>query len=156
MRRKDREVVDEKKICEIIDKCHCCRVDFYDNGEIYIVPLNFGYTKNDFGYIFYFHGAIAGRKYELLEKNPNVGFELDTSYKLKEGEMACNYSAYYQSIIGTGKASIIDNTDEKIKGLSLIMEKETGKKDWEFRPEMLEKVCVFKIDVDSLSCKENI
>ena len=58
--------------------------------------------------------------------------------------------------IGTGKASIIDNTDEKIKGLSLIMEKETGKKDWEFRPEMLEKVCVFKIDVDSLSCKENI
>ena len=40
MRRKDREVTDSQKIREIILSCRCCRLGFYDNGEVYIVPLD--------------------------------------------------------------------------------------------------------------------
>ena len=39
MRRKDREVTDSQKIREIILSCRCCRLGFYDNGQVYIVPL---------------------------------------------------------------------------------------------------------------------
>lgn len=47
MRRKDREVTDEAKIDEIISRCNCCRIGFNDSGEVYIVPLNFGFVKRD-------------------------------------------------------------------------------------------------------------
>ena len=47
MRRKDREVTDSQKIREIILSCRCCRLGFYDNGEVYIVPLDFGYYENN-------------------------------------------------------------------------------------------------------------
>ena len=49
MRRKDREVLEEVKIDEFIRNCDCCRIGFYDkeNDEVYIVPLNFGYSNID-------------------------------------------------------------------------------------------------------------
>ena len=43
MRRKDREVTDRGMIHEIIDRCMCCRIGFNDEGQVYIVPLSFGY-----------------------------------------------------------------------------------------------------------------
>ena len=70
MRRKDREVTDSQKIREIILSCRCCRLGFYDNGEVYIVPLDFGYYENNGRRVFYFHGAKEGRKYRLTEKSP--------------------------------------------------------------------------------------
>lgn len=35
MLRKDREIVDNVKINEIISSCNCCRLGFFDNGRIY-------------------------------------------------------------------------------------------------------------------------
>ena len=68
MRRKDREVTDAFKIEEIIAGCHCCRLGFNDDGEIYILPLNFGWEKQGGGYVLYFHGAREGRKIDLIGK----------------------------------------------------------------------------------------
>ena len=62
MRRKDREVTDAGKIREAIEASHCCRLGFYDEGEVYIVPMNFGYTEEEEKRIFYFHSAKEGRK----------------------------------------------------------------------------------------------
>ena len=79
------------------------RVAFNDEGDIYIVPVNYGHVYADEKYSFYFHGAKAGRKYELSKNCPFVGFEIDGDYKLLKSETACNYSAAFQSVIGTGK-----------------------------------------------------
>lgn len=62
MRRADREVTDQAKIQDIMDRCTCCRIGFNDDGKVYIVPLNFGYQKKENKYVFYFHGAHEGRK----------------------------------------------------------------------------------------------
>ena len=45
MRRKDREVTDDYQIDTIITSCNCCRLGFYDQDSVYIVPLSFGYEK---------------------------------------------------------------------------------------------------------------
>lgn len=154
MRRKDREVTDEKHIAEIIHRCHCCRVGFYDNGSVYIVPMNFGCEKNESGYAFYFHGAKEGRKYELIRKSPDVGFELDTGYELREADTACGCSARYQSIIGTGNIAPVTDADEKIKALNLIMKHNTQKSGWTFDNRQLDAVCVYKLNIREISCKE--
>lgn len=155
MRRKDREVTDPLRVADIISRCTCCRLGFYDDGEVYIVPLNFGYEREDDTYVFYFHGAKEGRKFELIQKSPDVGFEMDTNYALMTADLACNYSTQYQSIIGNGVLSIVSEPAEKKLGLSLIMEHNTGKQDWELDEKMLNTVIVFKLVVYKMSCKEH-
>ena len=155
MRRKDREVTDPKRIADVISRCSCCRIGFYDDGEVYIVPLNFGYEIKDDTYIFYFHGAKEGRKIDLIQKNPHVGFEMDTDYALNETDMACGYSARFQSIIGNGIVSIVSELEEKKRELSLLMEHNTGKREWNFDEKMINTVAVFKLVVSKMSCKEH-
>ena len=158
MRRKNREVLDETKIDEFIKNCDCCRIGFYDkeNDEVYIVPLNFGYSNIDNKRVFYFHGAKEGRKINLISKTNKVSFEMDSNHELIVGKMACNYSERYQCIMGTGLVSFVEDNEEKAMALNEIMFQSTGKKDWEFSEEMLNRVAVFKIEVKSLSCKEHL
>ncbi len=155
MRRKDREVTDSARIQNIIDRCTCCRVGFNDNGEVYIVPLSFGYEKTNDHYTLYFHGAKEGRKMDLIRQNPAVGFEMDTGYQLTAAETACNFSVRFQSIIGNGRISLVEDIAEKAKGLNLVMLQNSGKGDWEFTDKMLAAVAIFKIEVTTLSCKEH-
>lgn len=152
MRRKDREITDKKRIEKFIAKEQILRIAFYDKGEIYIVPLNYGYLLDE-QYTFYFHGAKAGRKYELAKNKPTVGFEIDGNYSLLESEVACDFSATFQSIVGTGKFSLVEDNEEKIIGLNTIMKQNTSKDEWHYSNEMLEAVAVFRLDVDKLSCK---
>ena len=158
MRRKDREVLEEGKIDEFIRTCDCCRIGFYDkeNDEVYIVPLNFGYSNTDNKRVFYFHGAKEGRKIDLISKTKKVSFEMDTNHELIVGKMACNYSERYQCVMGTGLISFVEEKEEKAMALNEIMFQSMGKKDWDFPEPMLSGVAVFKIEVISLSCKEHL
>ena len=155
MRRKDREVTDPARIADVIRRCDCCRIGFCDDGEVYIVPLNFGYEEKDGAYTFYFHGAGEGRKMELIRKNPAVGFEMDTDYALHESDKACGCSARFQSVIGNGVMSVVSENEEKRHGLSLLMEHHTGKGGWTFEEKALASVSVFKLTVTKLSCKDH-
>lgn len=158
MRRKDREVTDPTRIADIINRCTCIRIGFQDDGEVYIVPLNFGYAVKDEAYVFYFHGAKEGRKMDLTRKSPRVGFEMDTDlavYALNDSDIACSYTARFQSIIGNGTVSMVSDIEEKKLGLSLLMEHNTGKKEWNFDEKMVDAAAVFKLEVTKMSCKEH-
>ena len=158
MRRKDREVTDPMRIADIINRCTCCRIGFYENGEVYIVPLNFGYKAKDNTYVFYFHGAKVGRKIDLIHKNAKVGFEMDTDfavYAIDESDVACNYTARFQCIIGSGIVSMVSDIEEKKLGLSLLMEHNIGNQEWNFDEKMVNAVAVFKLEVTKMSCKEH-
>lgn len=155
MRRKDREVIDDLRIKEIISNCCCCRLGWNDNGKVYIVPLNFGFEKADCHYTFFFHSAAEGKKVDLIKAGGPVGFELDTNYMIHPAEKPCGYSAKFQSIIGTGNVSLITDRNDKAYALRKIMAHSIGKHDWDFPSVMLDKVLVFKLDVTELSCKEH-
>lgn len=156
MRRKDREITERNRIEAIISACECCRLGFCDDGEVYIVPLSFGYECENGVDRFYFHSAKEGRKIDLIRLNPRVGFELDTNYKLNEAETACGYSARFQSVIGTGTLRFLTEPEEKRMGLRSLMNRTAGRKHWEFTDEMLEAVCVFELTVESMTCKEHL
>ena len=84
-----------------------------------------------------------------------MGFELDTNYALNEADSACGYSARFQSIIGNGVVSIVSEIKEKKLGISLLMEHNTGKQNWNFDEKMVDAVTVFKLEVTTMSCKEH-
>lgn len=145
-----------EKIKDIILSCYCCRLGFWDGEEVYLIPLNFGYEEKDGKRIFYFHGAKQGRKIELISRTHFAGFELDTGHKLIEGEIACKYSSSFRSVTGTGSIMFVEGRKEKINALRTIMYHNTGKGSWDFAGSMLDAVCIFKLEVMKLSCKEHL
>lgn len=157
MRRKDREVTEPAKIKEIIDAAEILRIGFYDNGEVYIVPVNFGYTEEDGSYTFYFHGAAAGRKYELSKNGCNVGFEMDSLTEIVINDKTpCLSSCLFHSVIGNGKVALITSSGEKQKALNILLNRFTGKAVHTFEEKELDIVAVYKLEAEKLSCKEKI
>lgn len=153
MRRNEREVTDPAQIRQIIESCHCCRLGFYDEGEVYIVPLSFGYDEQGAARVFYFHGAAQGRKARLIAQRPRVGFELDGGYQLSPGSTACQYSARFVSVVGTGRVSPVQAPAEKRAALAALMRHTAGEGSWAFAPAALAGVSVFRLDVEKLACK---
>ena len=153
MRRKDREVTNKTAIEEFVAGEQILRIAFYDEGDLYIVPVNYGYIYDNDQYSFFFHGAKAGRKYELTKSNPLVGFEIDGKYRLLEGEAACDYSAAFQSVTGTGILRLIESDEEKKIGLNALMKQSTKKNGWSYDEKMLHGTAVFRLDVQKMSCK---
>ncbi|GAI92881.1 unnamed protein product, partial [marine sediment metagenome] len=88
MRRKDKEIVDEKVMISIIGKAIVCRVAMCWQDEPYVIPMNFGYQDN---YI-YLHSAREGRKLDILRNNDKVCIEFDVNVELVQSQKACKTS----------------------------------------------------------------
>lgn len=151
MRRKDREVTEKQEIIDILDIAKVMRVAFIDNGEVYLVPVNYAYTYDD-KLKLYFHGAKAGRKYELLTESPEVTVEIDTEHELLDSDVACKVSYYFSSIMGTGKAEIISDADKKLELMLMMLKHQTGR-EFKMNKEELNGTMLAEIVIDNFSCK---
>ena len=119
MRRSEKEINDPEIIQDVFERGDICRLGMIDGNTVYIVPMNFGYENK---YI-YFHSADKGKKIDILKENPAVSFEIDVDHKITTGESACSWSASYLSVMGTGRVEFITDSEEKKRGLNLIMKK---------------------------------
>ena len=89
MRRQDREITDWNEMVGVIDRCDVCRLALNDEGYPYILPLNFGAKVSENTVTLYFHGAMEGKKYELIARDNRVSFEMDCAHRLvSDREMA--------------------------------------------------------------------
>ncbi|MDR0357323.1 MAG: pyridoxamine 5'-phosphate oxidase family protein [Clostridiales Family XIII bacterium] len=154
MRRSDREVKERAVLEEILKESDVCRIAVSTKGAPYIVPLNFGYEFDGEKLTLWFHCAREGRKLDLIAANNNVGFEMDCAHRLITGPNACDFSMNYRSVIGTGAISVIDDADEKTKGLSLIME-HYGGKGLPFKGPMLNAMKTLRLDVVEFTGKKS-
>jgi len=150
MRKKDKEITDIKEIERIIKKAIRCRIGLVDNGEPYVVPVSFGYEKN----ALYFHGALEGRKVELIKKNNQICFEIDTDVKVVRSEEPCKWAMKYRSVIGVGRAYILESDEEKCHGLRLIMKHYSGD-EFSFPKPKLDKTLVVKVNIRSITGKQS-
>ena len=129
MRKANREVKDRAGIVSIIEASEVCRIGMYAAGEVYIVPMNFGYDMAEDGTLtLYFHCANEGRKLDMIAVNPDVGFEMDTGHVLVKSPdgRACDYSMKYSSIIGNGRIEIVTPPEEKLHALTRLMQHYSG------------------------------
>lgn len=154
MRRKDREVTNMEKILQIIDHAQILHLGLFADGYPYVVPMHYGYAYENGQLTFYLHSAREGRKLDLIRENSHVCVELETNVALVSGEdVPCKYGAAFSSVIGTGTAQIVEDTQEKIKGLKRLMLAQT-RKDFEIDERMAAAVAVIKVTVDTFTAKE--
>jgi len=151
MRRKEKEITDIKDMITIIEKAEICRLAMVDGDRPYIVPLNFGYREN----VLYFHSAREGKKIEILRKNPQICFEIETDTAMIEAEAACDWSMKYKSIIGSGKAEFIEDPAEKAMAFDIIMHQYSPGRKYSYPPAMIGAVTLFKVAVEEISGKQS-
>ena len=157
MRRKDREVSGDENIAKIIEQCTTCHVAMMDDADTcmpYVIPLSFGYSLKDGALELYFHCAHVGKKLDCIRKNPNVAFSMCVENRIEIHEdNYCRSGRFYASVVGQGKAEIVEDVAEKCRGLSLLMERQAAgapqsagaPHKFEFTPEQAATVTVFKI-----------
>ncbi len=153
MIRKDREITDIKEKLSIIDENNVMALAMVDGDKPYVIPMNYGYTYENDKLCLYMHCAKKGKKLEVLEKNNNVSIEIDYKHQIEEGKLPCQYSFYFASIVGHGKAYIIESDDEKIEAMKVIM-KHIAKKDFEFNARLLSIVEMIKVEIDEFTGKK--
>lgn len=156
MRRKERAVTELKEIIEIIEKCQVMRLALTDGEKPYIVPLNFGYMVKDDKLNIYFHSAKEGRKVEMLRNQQECSFEMDCSFEVKQDEVSCRWTAHYESVIGAGKATIIEHTNEKKEAMNAIMHRYGYEGIPEYQEKVLENTLLFQIEVYEICGKRNL
>ena len=150
MRRAEREIKDSDTIEEIVRKATVCRLGLSDNGMPYVVPLSFGYEDN----CLYFHSAPEGRKIEIIKANPNVCFEVDVAEEYVAADVPCNWTVKYRSVIGFGKAHLLEGLEEKKRALNVILEHYSDRA-YEYPEGAMDKVVVIRVDVESLTGKQS-
>ena len=152
MTRREREVTDISEIRGILDRSVIVHVGMVDEDGVYVVPMNYGYTLEDGVLTLYLHGARRGRKIDAMRNNPNVFFEMECDLTPFESDVPCKYGIGYASVMGKGRAEIIEDMDEKRRGLSIFMKTQTGK-DFSFDDRMAEVVSVIKITSTDFTAK---
>ncbi len=153
MRRQDRRITDPAMICAVLDKCRTLHLGLVEDGRVYIVPLNYGWTEENGRYILYAHSAAEGRKIDLIRGGADVGFEMETGVEYFDADTACGWGNRYESIIGEGRATLLETPEEKRQALAAIMAHYSARKDYTFEDAMVNLVQVIQIDVTALSCK---
>ena len=149
MRRSEREVKDPSQIEEIMAQAMVCRLALSDGESPYLVPLNFGLGDG----CLYLHSALQGKKIDLIRKNPRVCFELEAYVEVLPAPKICDWSVRYATVIGTGRAALLEDAAEKIQGMNAIT-RHYSPAPHEFTAEEVAKVAVIKVMIESLSGKK--
>jgi nitroimidazol reductase NimA-like FMN-containing flavoprotein (pyridoxamine 5'-phosphate oxidase superfamily) len=151
MRRKDREIKDRQLISELINECQVCRLGLAKDNVPYIVPVSFGYD----GTAIYFHTAKEGKKIDYITTNNAVCFEFEHGVQLVPAESSpCEWTFFYQSVIGTGKIHELVTPSAKMEGLHQIMEHYSGR-TWVFGEQSLHAIRVWKITIETMTAKQS-
>ena len=152
MTKRERQITDEAQILNILDTAKILHLGLAVDNEPYVVPMNYGYTMENGKMVVYLHSALLGKKLDMIRANPNVFFEMDCDLTPFEGEKPCQYGLSYSSVMGRGRATIVEDVEEKMRGLTVLMKTQTGK-DFAFNERLVSIVAVIRIDVAEYTAK---
>ena len=152
MTKRELQITDENQIRNILDTAKVVHLGLCVDNEPYVVPMNYGYTLEEGNLVIYLHSAVRGKKLDMIRENPKVFIELDCDREPFEGELPCQYGMSYSSLMGRGKARIIEDVTEKMQAMTALMKTQT-QKDFAFNEKLVSIVTVVRIDVEEYTAK---
>ena len=150
MRRKDREITDKNEIEKILKEAFVCHLGLTDGDQPYVVPLNYVYAEG----CIYLHCASEGRKLDLIRANNKVCFEMEIVDPniVKNGEQPCDWGTRFQSVIGSGRAVLLTEPEDKKNALKAIVGR-FDDRDLSFHPGDFSATTVIRIDILEMAGK---
>ena len=142
--------MDQKEIESIILKAKVCRLGLVDGNRPYVVPMSFGYREN----ALYFHTGKKGKKMEILQKNNRVCFEMEVDLEIVPADNPCKWNMRYRSVVGFGRAVILEGPEEKRQALDVIV-KHYGGSLMAYDEKRVKGLAVIKVAIGSMTGKQS-
>ena len=110
--------------------------------------MNFELDVEDERVYLYFHGAMKGKKLDLIKKDNRATFEMDCEHNfiLYEERMSCTMG--FASVIGHGTIEIVPD-EEKYEALKILM-RQYHSEDFQFDTRMMSVTTVLKMTVTDM------
>jgi nitroimidazol reductase NimA-like FMN-containing flavoprotein (pyridoxamine 5'-phosphate oxidase superfamily) len=150
MRRKEQEITDRDELYRILRAARVCRLAMVDGDRPYLVPLTFALDGDDL----VLHSARAGRKIELLRRNPAVCFEVEEGVEVMQAETACDFSMRFRTVIGSGEAEFVEDRAERARLLALFVSR-FGAPAGPLPEVEVQRTCVVRVRVRELTGKRS-
>jgi uncharacterized protein len=108
----------QKTIYSILDAAFICHVGFVVDGQPYVIPTGYGRA----GDMLYLHGSAASRMLRTLADGVDVCVTVTLLDGIVLARSAFHHSMNYRSVMILGRASAIDQDEEKAAALRVISE----------------------------------
>jgi nitroimidazol reductase NimA-like FMN-containing flavoprotein (pyridoxamine 5'-phosphate oxidase superfamily) len=118
VREPDRAVYDREAAYQILDEGFLCHVGFAVDGQPFVIPTSYG-RKDDNLLI---HGSAASRMLRQLKDGIPVCVTVTLLDGLVLARSIFNHSMNYRSVVVLGKATLVDQPEEKLEALRLLSE----------------------------------
>lgn len=150
MRRKDREITDRAAIDAILEAGTVMYLSLCDGDTPFLVPVFYAYD----GSALYFHGSRVGTKMSLLKRNPKVCFAVSLDHGIVTSEEACDFEARHRTVVGLGRADIVEEEALKIAALDRIVARFSQRR-FVYPKTSLAATAVVRIRIDSIKGKSH-
>ncbi len=91
----------------------------------------------------------------MINSNPNVCFEFDINSEIVKADDPCKWSMKYQSVIGFGKATLVESKNEKLTAMNIIMKQySNSNQQYNFSDNELENTTIIKVNIESMTGKQ--
>ena len=113
-----RGLYDRESIYQILDEALICHVGFVENGQPYVIPINFARVEDSL----LLHGANSSRLIKHIQAGHPVCVEVTLVDGLVLARSVFNHSVNYRSVVLYGVGRAVEGNQEKLAALEAITE----------------------------------
>jgi uncharacterized protein len=118
VREADRAVYDRDTVYRILDEGFLCHAGFVVDGQPFVIPTSYGRK----GASLYIHGSAASRMLRQFKEGVPVCITVTLLEGLVLARSIFNHSMNYRSVVVLGKATLVDDPQEKLEALRILSE----------------------------------
>ena len=118
VREAHRGVYDRETAYRILDEGFLCHVGFIADGQPFVIPTSYGRKDASL----YIHGSAASRMLRQMKDGVPVCVTVTLLDGLVLARSVFNHSMNYRSVVVLGKATLVEDPEEKLEALRLLSE----------------------------------
>jgi hypothetical protein len=118
VREPERGVYDRESAYRILDEGFLCHVGFVMDGHPFVIPTSYGRKDASL----YIHGSAASRMLRQMKDGVAVCVTVTLLDGLVLARSVFNHSMNYRSVVILGKATLVEDPEEKLAALRVLSE----------------------------------
>jgi nitroimidazol reductase NimA-like FMN-containing flavoprotein (pyridoxamine 5'-phosphate oxidase superfamily) len=155
IREPHRGIYDRETVYRILDEGLVCHVGFVADGQPFVIPTSYGRKEANL----YIHGSVASRMLRQMRDGAAVCVTVTLLDGLVLARSVFNHSMNYRSVVILGKATLVEDPEEKLAALRVLAEHILpGRWDDARQPDEreLKQTSVLRVPIEEFSAKVRI
>ena len=152
VREAHRGVYDRETVYRILDEGFLCHVGFLLDGQPFVIPTSYGRKDGSL----FIHGSAASRMLKQMKEGIPVCVTVTLLDGLVLARSVFNHSMNYRSVVILGKATLVEEPNEKLAALRVLSEHILpGRWDDSRQPNEreLKQTSVLRVPIEEFSAK---